>query len=146
MVLLKGTYFSLHLNNFVRPYGCKYAISRLTKLLHLTLYRLMSCDKDAPLVLLYSVADSKEALKSTTPPKRSLSEPIVCVLEGSIGVDQEHELAPSRFILSDQTWLSPHFQKALDQLSPVVLPGEGKTKDLMDGLGKHFKTNVGLRG
>lgn len=60
----------------------------------------------------------------------------VCLLEGNIGVERDHVLAPSRVDLdNDDTCFAPYFRKAMDQLVPIVAPFTQEAQDIANGMG-----------
>lgn len=83
---------------------------------------LQHADRDAPLAMLYSVADFAGNRPSAAPRgSEHSSTPYICTLEGSIGVSDENVLAPTMFNLQDKTWLGTAFSEAMKCLLPVLL-------------------------
>jgi hypothetical protein len=95
-------------------------------------------DKDIPLALLYSVADQELALrrsKSPNPTEAGVSEPTVCILEGSIGIPAGHHLAPEILDLdNDDTCFGPTIRQAMTNMGPVVGQVDEKLKEMFEGI------------
>lgn len=96
---------------------------------------------DIPLALLYSIADSHEA--SWSNPNLShteVSDSVICVLEGCIGIPRGHQFAAERIKLfgqeQDDSVLSNHLRTALKEVSPVVSNISEKSQDILRTLGK----------
>lgn len=78
-------------------------------------------EKDAPVCLLYSVAETSEASNPIPPTTPSPSVP--CSLEGSVGIPEGHSIAPSTFdIAYDQNWLTAPFSEAMDKMETILVP------------------------
>lgn len=91
-------------------------------------------EKDAPLCLLYSVAESSEVsnpLPSTTTPSPS----VPCVLEGSVGIPKGHSIAPSSFDTAhDQNWLTGPFNRAMNEMQTILVPLDSEVKRSLSGI------------
>lgn len=110
-------------------------------------------DKDIPLALLYSVADSTTATasrassrgsnstsssgKSPTPPRSSRNVPAtLCLLEGSLGIPEGHALAPQTIDLETEkmTCVVNAVQRALKKMTTVLVPIEEEDRDALNGI------------
>lgn len=101
---------------------------------------IQNSDKDIPIALLYSVADSSTS-SNLAPSKLAMpNDPctmssFVCLLEGSIGIPAGHALAPNLIDLGDpNTTLAPAFKKSQQEMGPVVVEVTDETWELFKNL------------
>jgi PAS domain-containing protein len=95
-------------------------------------------EKDIPIALLYSVvekeSDSKARWKSPDATDVKVAS-IMCLLEGSIGIPKDHQLAPSKLdVDSDDAWFGSSIRKAAKDLAPVVTPITDEQRRVFEGI------------
>ncbi|KAG4441101.1 hypothetical protein IFR05_003391 [Cadophora sp. M221] len=117
------------------------SLSRTIKDLWTRLMRgIENADKDIPIALLYSVADSATSLNlapsNSESPSGTFTMPsAICILEGSIGITPGHELAPNIIDLElADTCLASSMKKAKLQMGPVVVPVTDRTREQLKKL------------
>jgi PAS domain-containing protein len=96
-------------------------------------------DKDVPLALLYSIADVSDSVSSPaeTGLPRNFTGSMECNLEGSVGLQKAHSIAPQSVdLLHDRGWLAEPFRKATRGTSQVVLHVEDGSlpSDILEGI------------
>ena len=92
---------------------------------------------DAPMVLVYSLADDDSSDDGSSVSSSTLGQSKQCVLEGFLGVEAGHPAAPERIDLkSGKEGFVPAFRLAMTSDKPIVLSEEDKTLDvsLLDGI------------
>jgi len=94
---------------------------------------------DVPFVFLYSVADEVDSDLSSMH-SGSLSAAPQCILEGTLGVPEDHHavLSPLDLKISEQSW-APYLRDAMKTGQPVLLSTE-------DGILSHLLQNLEFRG
>ncbi|PVH76512.1 hypothetical protein DL98DRAFT_592105 [Cadophora sp. DSE1049] len=108
--------------------------ARTTKDLWTRLLRsIENADKDIPMALLYSVADSATSSslsppRSETPRGSCMMPSSICILEGTIGITAGHDFAPNHVDLENtDSYLVPVLRQAQQEMSPVVVPVKEQT-------------------
>lgn len=86
---------------------------------------IQDADKDIPLALLYSCSAPRGGSGARSPelPNPTLEYPMICTLEGCIGVEPGHQWAPESLNLheDDHTRLGLWMRKAMEQKEPVLI-------------------------
>ena len=92
---------------------------------------------DAPLVLVYSLADDSSSDDGASASSATLGQSKHCLLEGSLGVPTGHPVAPERIDLkSGKEGFASAFRLAMTSDKPVILSEDGNTLDtsLLQGI------------
>jgi PAS domain S-box-containing protein len=92
---------------------------------------------DAPMVLVYSLADDDSSDDGSSVSSGTLGQFKQCILEGFLGVEAGHPAAPERIDLkSGKGGFVSAFRLAMTSDKPIVLSEEDKTLDtsLLDGI------------
>src|SRR2546423_3165357 len=122
----------------LRKIGEKTAIAReISQFWGLLIEGLRYDEFDAPLVLVYSLADDGSSDDGTSVSSATLGQSKLCVLEGTLGVSPGHPAAPERIDLkSGKEGFVAAFRLAMASDKPIVLSEEDKTLDtnLLDGI------------
>lgn len=86
------------------------------------------------MAILYLVADAEEA----HPPPGS----VMCVLEGCVGIPQDHQLTPKYLDLNkNQSLISSYLKQAATEMNPIVVQLEGQMQDYLKEIGEHFSSH-----
>ncbi|SLM36137.1 hsp90-like protein [Lasallia pustulata] len=91
---------------------------------------------DTPFVLLYSVTEDPDSDASSVH-SNSMISPRQCVLEGSLGVPDGHQAAPSQIDLkSGMDGFGPNFREAMKTDGPILLQTDNSTlpTELIEGI------------
>jgi PAS domain-containing protein len=107
-------------------------------------------EKDIPLALVYSLADTTTGSRiptnippvSQSPQSIALSEAppsaisTICILEGYIGIPKGHPSAPETVIFEsdDKSYLKSALRQALQELMPVLVPLAQEAKNELSGI------------
>jgi PAS domain-containing protein len=105
---------------------------------HRIILGIEDADKDIPLALLYSVADQKLASERSKSPgvkETNGTASTICILEGSLGIPENHKLASDSLDLdNDSNSLISSIRDAMKEMTPVLVQIDDSWKGMFEGI------------